>query len=413
MIVLIIRIDSGDGISCVRTGTSVLDVLVADSDSFSSVAAFANLAGLADPLVCLPNITLFAPDNDAFALLTQSSPELVQLLQGQDFKVHLQDLIKFHLVPEKLSSADITTGLTAQTASGDTLEFLVNKNNKIFVNNQIRVDSADLEAGNGVIHLVEDVLLPPWVKKNIADVIGETPALATINDFIAQANLAGILSQAPSAETVYTVFAPTNEAILGALAAFSGIGIDDSETLTAILQQHIVPGVYSASALESVDILSSASGANLTFVTEGGNTTVDGNNIISSNILANNGIVHLIDGVLLPPSLLTGGINIPDGTLPGTGGDGPGISMPIGDGGAASQSCSICSGEAGNYILTTPDNTIPIPDGIDITSLPANVPLVTCTLLEQTCQLGFCDATTCATFAAAGVSETCGCQLNE
>ena len=385
----------------------MLDVLLADTDSFSSVASFAQLAGLVDPLVCLPNITLFAPDNDAFVQLTQSRPTLVQLLQSADFKLHLQNLLKYHLVTEELSSADITTGLTAPTASGDSLEFLVNKNNKVFVNNETRVDSADLDASNGVVHLIEAVLLPAWVKKNIADVIAETPALATINDFIKQANLASILSQPASPETVYTVFAPTNEAIQGALAAFAGIGITETETLTAILQQHIVPGVYSASALESVDILTSASGTNLTFVTEGGSTTVGGYNIVSSDILANNGIVHLIDGVLLPPSLLAGG-TMPGGMVVG---DGPAISVPNGDGtGAATQSCSICTGEAGVYALASPNSTITIPDGITITNIPKTGE-VTCTLLEQTCQFGFCDSPTCAALAAGGASDTCGCQL--
>ena len=409
----------------------MLDVLLADTDSFSSVASFVQLAGLVDPLVCLPNITLFAPDNDAFAQLARRSQVLIQLLQSAYFKLHLQNLLEYHLVPEELSSADITTGLTAPTVSGDSLEFLVNKNNKIFVNNETRVDSADLDASNGVVHLIEAVLLPSWVNKNIADVIAETPALATINDFIKQANLASLLSQPASPETVYTVFAPTNEAIQGALAAFAGIGITETETLTAILQQHIVPGVYSASALESVDILTSASGTNLTFVAEGGSTTVGGYNIVpdlssnngfvntietaggynivSSDILANNGIVHLIDGVLLPPSLLAGGTT-PGGMVVD---DGPTISMPTGGGmGAASQSCSICTGEAGSYTLASPNSTITIPDGITITNIPKTGE-VTCTLLEQTCQFGFCDSPTCAALAAGGASDTCGCQLNE
>lgn len=390
-------------VPCPILEKSVLDVLVADSDSFSSLAAFATLADLVDPLVCLPNITLFAPDNDAFTQLTQSSPALVQLLQDEDYKTHLQNLLQYHLVPQKLSSADIADGQSALTASGDSLSFSVNKNNKIFVNGQIRVDSADLEADNGVVHLIEAVLLPDWVKKNIADVIGETPPLATINDFIAQANLAGILSQPASAETVYTVFAPTNEAIQGALAAFASIGIDDSETLTAILKQHIVPGVYSASALESVNILGSAAGTNLTFVTTAGNTTIDGNNIISSDILANNGIIHLIDGVLLPPSFLPGGGMVV--------GDGPSISMPVDGGpgmGAATQSCSICSGVAGNFLLTKGETEIAIPDGITITNIPPTG--ATCTLLEQACQFGLCDSDDCAALAALGLSDTCGCE---
>ena len=292
-----------------EVATTVLDILLDDSDTFSSLVSFAQIADLADALGDLDDITLFAPDNNGFLALVASSPVATTLLQSDDWQPHLQNLLKYHIVPERIASSDINNGQTVETLSGDSLEFLVNKNGRVFINKNVRIDNADTEADNGIVHTIESLLLPDWVNKNLIDVIKDIPLLATINDLIAQADLIDTFTQEPGEGNAYTIFAPTNEAIqndLEALAA-TDIDLDDSETVTAILQQHVIEGVRSASTLESGVELDSALGTPLVFEEVGGTMTVNGITIISSDNLANNGIVHIIDGLILPPSLTAGG----------------------------------------------------------------------------------------------------------
>merc|ERR1712008_583953 len=130
------------------------------------------------------------------------------------------------------------------------------------------------------------------------------------------------------------------------------------------------------------------------------------------------GIIHLIEGLLLPLNLVNG--LGPDampgggvGPMPG-GGGGP---MPGGGGGPLGptgpdagqmMSCSICSGEAGFFSLTTPDSKVTIPDGINLPEIEETE--ATCTEIEQLCQSGFCNDKLCQAFADAGAKETCGCE---
>ena len=378
---------------------TVVDVIAAD-DALSSLASFATIAGLLDTLSAADDITILAPDNDAFTLLADDYPNL----GAEKWSAHLEDFLKHHVLPEKLTSSEITDGLNVETLNGEDIEFLVNKNARIFINGKIRVENADAVADNGVVHTIEAVLNPAWVKKSTADVVGEISNLSTLKGFVAQANLAGDLS----GEGTFTVFAPTDAAIQAAIANFANIAgitveaLDDATTLKMILEQHIVSGVNPAASLSDGLELTALSQDKLTIALDGDSATVNGFKIVSTDNLANNGIVHLIDGLLIPPTfaLPPGGPSVgqPGGPTVGIGGD---------IGSAATQSCSICSGVVGTgWNLMNPDAMITIPEGFTISTIQSTE--ATCTLVEQACQLGYCSAETCtALFESA--PETCGC----
>lgn len=375
-----------DACGCKESPT-VVDV-IAGEDSLSSVYSLvesADLVGtLGDPQ---EEITLFAPKNGGFKTLEETKPGFIAKLQENDdeWKTHITDFLFHHAVGEKYASSDLTDLTSVKALNGEKLALRTNNNKRLFVN-EARVDVADLTGDNGFVHTIEEVLLPAWVDTTVVDILGAKSKLSAVNDFLLQANLADALS----GEGPFTVFAPTNKAIEQALQAFAGVGLNDSNTIAMILNYHVVPGIYPASAITDGLILTTLSGEDLLFNVVDNTATINGNKISSTDFLANNGILHVIDGFLMPPAL-----------APGGGGE-----MQPGDG-AATQSCSICSGKFGDFTLANPDSIITLPDGINISTIESSD--VACSLLEQACQIGFCDAATCQALASQDTKDTCGC----
>jgi len=99
--------------------------------------------------------TVFAPTDAAFAKLPAGT--LATLLK--DPKGELTRILTYHVVPGKVMAADITDGMTAKTVEGDTLKFTI-KDGKVYVNGA-QVTTADVPASNGVIHVIDGVLIPP------------------------------------------------------------------------------------------------------------------------------------------------------------------------------------------------------------------------------------------------------------
>jgi uncharacterized surface protein with fasciclin (FAS1) repeats len=384
---------------CKTPSNTIPNVL---DDSFSSLLTFADMAGLVETLSITEDITLFAPTNDAFSLLEESAPDIVASLQKTEFASHLFDLLFYHVLPKELTTSEITGEYPEFTLNGEEVSMKRNMNDKILVN-KIKLITADIKADNGIVHTIGDVLLPSWVGKTVVDVIGDNPELATINDFIIQADLVETLS----GEGPFTVFAPTNGAVQESLAALGGIALDDGETIGSILNYHVVPGIYDSGSISDGLGLTTVLGGEIVFNVVGNTFTVNGSRISKTDKLANNGIVHFIDGVLLPPGLLDSVTPLPPGPVdPGAPVD-PGLGIPSDS--ATPPSCSICTGEAGFYELNNPDALVSIPEGITIPNIQDSE--VACSLMEQACQFSNCDAEACAAFAASDAKDICGCEL--
>jgi transforming growth factor-beta-induced protein len=234
------------------------------------------------------------------------------------WKDHLEDLLNYHVLPIVVHSSDITNGSKEPTVNeeeiGFSLKVPVLGETGIFVNTDAEVVEADIDIVNGIVHVIDDVLLPPWVSKSIMDIAtDENPTKlpggedlkmfvddlqAQVLDAVDDYQLPDILS-APGG---YTVFAPTNAAFLNDVSKLKDLSPDQ---LSSVLNYHVVEGVYPESDLVEGLTLTTLQGEKLTFKsnidTDGKVTTiVDDETIITPNILANNGIVHVIDGVLIP-----------------------------------------------------------------------------------------------------------------
>lgn len=290
---------------------TITDKVVADP-SFSTLEAAVAKAGLAETLKGTGPFTVFAPDNAAF---TASGITSIDGISADDLK----KILLYHTLASKVMAADIPTASNTKvlTANSPADSIFVTKNaNGVFVNG-IKVTAADIAADNGVIHKLEKVLMPASgnvVETAIATSGGDN-ALDSLVVAVVRADAAnpGLITLLSSG--TLTVFAPTNKAFRDLLTALSLTNISQIPiaTLTAVLQYHVVAGRAFSSDLTNGALPMFANGSttvSLTGPTIKGNngvlnlsvggSTDNTSNIIATNILCRNGVVHVIDRVLLP-----------------------------------------------------------------------------------------------------------------
>jgi len=274
--------DDGDG-------GNIFEVAVADSDTFSSFLSFIELTDADLVLKAVSGITVFAPTNAGFDSLSDKYPQLAEKLQSEEYLLHLNDLLRYHILLNVVPSLQISDGLTAESFNAEELDFSV-ESGSIFINSRSEVVIPDLKADNGIMHGIDEVLLPFWVGKNIADRATERSNLATLTSALVEADLVATLSE----EGPFTVFVPTDAAFEEFL---NGESIDslDFDALTKILTRHVVPGIISDINTEGTVTLTTISGESLSVNFEEFKV---GNAIIGEELLAENGVMWVIDKVL-------------------------------------------------------------------------------------------------------------------
>jgi uncharacterized surface protein with fasciclin (FAS1) repeats len=280
---------------------SIADVVVKNPD-FSLLEQAVLNANLAATLDGAGPFTVFAPNDAAFTAAGIDAAAINSLSAAE-----LQTILLYHTLSAEIKAANVPAGPNAKvvTASGDSV-FVTKNVNGVFVNG-IAVTQADITADNGVIHAVGRVLLPP--SGNIVETAQSAGLDSLVKAVLRATNgaggdptLAGTLSTA-----TLTVFAPTNAAFTQLLSALSLSDINDipMSTLLAVLRYHVVGGRAFSSDLSNGS-LPMLAGGNTTISLSGGATiTGNGNGgnasgISATNILCRNGVVHLIDRVLLP-----------------------------------------------------------------------------------------------------------------
>ncbi len=284
---------------------TITDVVVSNA-SFTTLEAAVVKAGLQTTLSGTGPFTVFAPDDAAFTASGITSTVLNSLTPAQ-----VSSILLYHTLGAKVTAADVPAGPNAKvtTASGDSV-FVTKNANGVFING-IKVNTADVAADNGVIHVVGRVLNPP-----VGNIV-ETAVASGLDSLVkavtrattapgGDPTLAGTLSTAR-----LTVFAPTNAAFTQLLGALSLTDINQIpvNTLLAVLRYHVVGGRAFSSDLANGSLPMLAGGNTTTNLTNGtgGGPSIQGNgnggnrsNITATNIVCRNGVVHLIDRVLLP-----------------------------------------------------------------------------------------------------------------
>jgi transforming growth factor-beta-induced protein len=277
------------------TQKSIVEIATSDAN-FSILADALTKADLVNALSGDGPFTVFAPTNDAFEMLFESlGVNGIEDLSAEA----LTPILLYHVIGAKAMSTDLTTGyyetLSAATPDNKGIVLYAKVNNGVMINNSINVVTADIEASNGVVHVVDKVILPPTV-------VDIAIANSNFSTLVAAVVKAGLV-EALSAEGPYTVFAPTNAAFDAAFTALGISGLDDltPEALTPILLYHVVPDNVLASEVSTgmVPTLNTESNISITVSDQG--VMLDGNaKVIATDVQGSNGVIHAIDGVILP-----------------------------------------------------------------------------------------------------------------
>jgi uncharacterized surface protein with fasciclin (FAS1) repeats len=274
---------------------TVVDIATG-SDDFSILVTALQQEGLVETLQGEGPFTVFAPTNAAFAdLLADLDITAEELLARED----LTDILLYHVVSGKVMSTDLSDGLEAETVNGATVVFDLSDGVMV---NESTVVTADLEADNGVVHVIDKVLLPPSEEES--DLPATVVDIATSSDDFSI--LVTALQQEGLVETLqgegpFTVFAPTDAAFADLLAELD-ITAEEllaNEELTNILLYHVVSGKVMSTDLSDGLEAETVNGAKVMFDLSDG-VMVNESTVVTADLEADNGVVHVIDKVLLP-----------------------------------------------------------------------------------------------------------------
>ena len=288
---------------------------VASDNGFTALVAAADKAGLV-PALSDPgaSLTVFAPTDAAFATLATSlgfadANAMVAALDAAT----LAKILTYHVLPARKDAASLAAGGTTQATlynfPGTTPSTLtVDASSGVAVTdavyNTATVTTPDVAASNGVVHVIDKVLVPPGVLR-VVQMAQTNPAFSVLVEAVVGADLAGALSSAGP----FTVFAPTNDAFASALTELmlTKDQLLSSPSLASILTYHVVAGQLLAAdvvALPKPAAVTTLQGSTFSVgadlgITDGLGRTAT---LLATDVIGSNGVIHVIDKVLLPAS---------------------------------------------------------------------------------------------------------------
>lgn len=259
--------------------------------SFKTLAAALGAADLVDALKGAGPFTVFAPSDEAFAKLPAGAVETLLKPENKD---QLTAILTYHVVSGQVAAKQVVELAGAKTLNGQRVDIKVT-DGKVSVD-KANVLKTDILCSNGIIHIIDSVILP--ASDNIVETADKAGAFKTL---LAAAKAAG-LAEALTGKGPFTVFAPTDEAFakLPAGTVESLLKPENKDKLAAILKYHVVAGrVYSEDALAAKKA-ETLQGNSVQITIAGGSAKVDGANLVTTDIDASNGVIHVIDSVILP-----------------------------------------------------------------------------------------------------------------
>lgn len=282
---------------------TVFDIANTNSD-FDTLSELLKTTGL-DETLDDPNrsFTVFAPTDAAFAALGQET--LDALAADPD---SLTDILLYHVLTNEVNSANAiaAAGTSVATANGDSINLSLNGSTLMV--NSASVTSTDIHADNGVIHIIDEVLIPPESSDTATLNIVETATAAgNFTTLIAALEATQLDALLANPDRKFTVFAPTD-------TAFAELGQDtinallaDTETLANILQYHVIADneVQSNAAIAAANsnnpeiAMANEKASGLSVVD--GTLYINTSTVTGADIMASNGVIHVIDKVIMPP----------------------------------------------------------------------------------------------------------------
>jgi len=288
-----------------NSSQNIAEIAIADNRTDSLVVALSQ-AGLVSTFQSPGTFTVFAPTNQAFVDLLATDPAWNAIADIPN--ATLTAVLNYHVLPVEVMSADLTDDTYATTLNqGPNMEntvIEVDVTGGASLNNSANITDVDIDASNGVIHIIDEVLMP----QNIVEIAMDDERFSTLVSALTAYPSFNFVSTL-SGTGPFTVFAPTNDAFQGLLdsnPAWNTLNDIDSTTLSAVLSYHVVNGAN----VQSGQLMQ---GQNIT--TLGGSLTVDLSNgaqlmtsdtsqgpvnIIVTDVQGTNGVIHAVEEVLLP-----------------------------------------------------------------------------------------------------------------
>ena len=274
---------------------TVVDIIV-NSEDHTLLEAAVGAAGLVDALSAEGPFTVFAPTDDAFTALTEALDVTVDELLAYP---SLPAVLQYHVVGAEAYSTDLTDGQEIETLLGEDVTVSITADG-VFINNA-QVIVADLAADNGVVHVIDAVLMPELEEETtVVDIIVESEDHTLLEAAVGAAGLVDALS----GEGPFTVFAPTDAAIVALTEALE-ITADDLlalPNLADILQYHVVGAEAFAADLTDGQLIETLQGSNVTVSITADGVFINDAQVTVADLEADNGVVHVINAVLLPPT---------------------------------------------------------------------------------------------------------------
>ena len=261
--------------------------IASDNGNFSILVEALVKTDLVSTLDGTGTFTVFAPDNDAFnALFTALGVSGIEDISAEVLK----PILLYHVLGETMGSSMIADGYysTLSPAQGRTVSMYIGTDDGVTINGAAKVTNADIEASNGVIHAIDAVILPPTV----VDLVVQNGNFETLVAAVVGADLAETLSDEGG---TFTVFAPTD-------AAFAALGESLPSDLTPILLYHVLGSPVYSDEISS-GIISSLNESDPEIVVEVSDMGVMLNGsaqVVATDIVGTNGVIHVIDQVILP-----------------------------------------------------------------------------------------------------------------
>ena len=281
-------------------------VEVAQANGFTALIAAATKAGLAPALTdAKASLTVFAPTDAAFGSLAKQlgfsdATAMVMALPANA----LASILTYHVLPTKKTAADLIAGGATQATlyqfGGASATLSLSTTGGVTITDAAlttaKVTTADVAASNGVIHVVDKVLVPPGVL-NIVQMAQVNPAFTTLVGAVVAANLQATLSGAGP----FTVFAPTNDAFAAIQSTVAGL---TTAQLTKVLTYHVLPAQVLAANIPFGMPVATVEGETITINAGTPPTITDKTTtrapIVATNVRASNGVIHVIRKVLIP-----------------------------------------------------------------------------------------------------------------
>ena len=257
---------------------------------FSTLLSAIDTAGLSE-VIASGQFTIFAPTNEAFAKIPKDTLE--GLLKDKEA---LTDILLYHTVPGQLKASDVLDLDSIETANAKKLVVEI-MDGDVFISNA-KILQTDILSDDDIFHAIDTVLVPESnnSEPSIIDIAKESGSFQTLLIAATEAGLLDILSS----EGPFTLFAPTDRAFSKIPEDTLNALIADKEALTKVLLNHVVPGKLDASKVLEQTILKTANNLELQISLRDGIPYVGDSKIIATDVMASNGVIHVVDSVILP-----------------------------------------------------------------------------------------------------------------